>query len=51
MPPELEDSRQLLVIAFIADITAKLNENDTELEGTNDVVIKVSGTIEPFKEN
>jgi len=47
--PQLKNSRWLLDLAFLIDLTAKLNEMNTELQGENKTVIKMIGTIDSFK--
>jgi hypothetical protein len=49
LPPQLKDSRWLLDLAILVDLTAKLNESNTELQGENKTIIKMIGTIDSFK--
>jgi hypothetical protein len=49
LPPQLKDSRWLLDLAFLTDLTAKLNELNTELQGENKTIIKMTGTTDSFK--
>jgi hypothetical protein len=42
LPPHLKDSEFLLDIAFLTDLTAKLNELNTELQVGNKTVIKMT---------
>jgi hypothetical protein len=49
LSPQLKDSRWLLDLAFLVDLTAKLNELNTEFQGKNKTFIKMIGTIDSFK--
>jgi hypothetical protein len=40
LPPQLKDSRWLLDLAFLIDLTAKLNDFNTDLQGENKTIIK-----------
>jgi hypothetical protein len=49
LPPQLKDSQWLLDLAFLIDLTAKLSELNTELQGEKKTIIKMIGTIDSFK--
>jgi hypothetical protein len=49
LPPQLKDSQWLLDLAFLINLTAKLNDLNTELHGENNTIIKMTGTIDSFK--
>jgi hypothetical protein len=49
LPPKLKDSWWLLDLAFLIDLTTKLSELNTELQGENKTIIKMIGTIDSFK--
>jgi hypothetical protein len=46
---QLEDSWQLLHLGFLIDLTAILNELNTELHVQNKTTIEMIGTIDSFK--
>jgi hypothetical protein len=49
LPPQLKDSWWLLDLSFLIDLTAKLNELNTELQGENKTIIKMIGNIDSFE--
>jgi hypothetical protein len=49
LPPQLKDSRWLLYLAVLIDLTTKLNELNIKLQGENKTIIKMTGTIDSFK--
>jgi acid stress-induced BolA-like protein IbaG/YrbA len=49
LPPQLKYSLWLIDVAFLTDLTAKLNELNTKLQGENKTIIKMTIVIEPFK--
>jgi hypothetical protein len=49
LPPQVKDSQWLLDLAFLTDLTTKLNDLNNELQGENKTIIKMKGTIDSFK--
>jgi hypothetical protein len=49
LPSQLKDSRWLLDLAFLIDPIDKLNNLNTELQGENKTIIKMTGTTDSFK--
>jgi hypothetical protein len=50
LPPRLEDSEWLLDRVFLTYLFAELNQLNTELKGEKKTIIKMTGTIDSFKE-
>jgi hypothetical protein len=48
---QLIDSQWLLCLAFIAELTAKLNELNTELQGGNETTFKIVTPLNLSEEN
>lgn len=51
LTPQFSDSRWLSDFALLTDLTAKRNEFDTELQGENKTVIKMTGAVDSSKGN
>jgi hypothetical protein len=49
LPPELEDFRWLLNLAFFTRLTAKLHELNIELQNENKISIEMTDATDFFK--
>jgi hypothetical protein len=50
LPPQIEDWRWLLDLAFLTDFTPKINDLNTEFHDKNTNINQMIGTIGSFKE-
>jgi hypothetical protein len=49
LPPQVKDSRWFLGLTFLTNLTTKLNDLNTELQGEKKTIIKMIGIIDSFK--
>ena len=49
LPPQLQDYQCLLVLTFLKDFTAELNEFNTDLQSEDKAIVKMVGTTDAFR--
>lgn len=49
LPPQLQDYQCLLVLTFLKDLTAELNEFNTDLQSEDKAIVKMVGTTDAFR--
>jgi hypothetical protein len=49
LPPQLKDSHWFTDLAFLIDLTTKLNESNAKLQCESKAIIQSTGTVDSFK--